>query len=79
MPQFSYRARNARGELVEGVLECADRAVAIHQIEHLNDGKLGNEWSWISNTRGAGWARLSLAVTDETLDRGLERLRAAFA
>jgi len=29
--------------------------------------------------RGAGWARLSLAVTDETLDQGLERLRAAFA
>jgi aminotransferase len=28
--------------------------------------------------RGAGWARLSLAVMDETLDRGLERLRAAF-
>jgi aminotransferase len=25
--------------------------------------------------RGAGWARLSLAVTDETLDRGLARLR----
>jgi aminotransferase len=25
--------------------------------------------------RGAGWARLSLAVTDETLDLGLERLR----
>jgi L-glutamine---4-(methylsulfanyl)-2-oxobutanoate aminotransferase len=30
-------------------------------------------------SRGTGWARLSLAVTDETLDRGLERLRAAFA
>ncbi|MDX6407971.1 MAG: L-glutamine---4-(methylsulfanyl)-2-oxobutanoate aminotransferase [Gaiellaceae bacterium] len=30
-------------------------------------------------TRGAGWARLSLAVSDEILDRGLERLRAAFA
>ncbi len=29
--------------------------------------------------RGAGWARLSLAVTDELLDRGLERLRTAFA
>jgi aminotransferase len=28
--------------------------------------------------RGAGWARLSLAVADETLDRGLERLRTAF-
>jgi aminotransferase len=27
--------------------------------------------------RGAGWARLSLAVSDETLDRGLERLRRA--
>src|SRR5438094_6469344 len=33
MPQFSYRARNAQGELVEGVLDCADRAVAIRQIE----------------------------------------------
>jgi aminotransferase len=29
--------------------------------------------------RGAGWARLSLAVTDEILDRGLERLTVAFA
>jgi len=29
--------------------------------------------------RGAGWARLSLAVSDEILERGLERLRAAFA
>jgi aminotransferase len=28
---------------------------------------------------GAGWARLSLAVPGEILDRGLERLRAAFA
>jgi L-glutamine---4-(methylsulfanyl)-2-oxobutanoate aminotransferase len=28
--------------------------------------------------RGAEWARLSLAVSDEILDRGLERLRAAF-
>jgi aminotransferase len=26
-------------------------------------------------SRGTGWARLSLAVTDETLERGLERLR----
>jgi L-glutamine---4-(methylsulfanyl)-2-oxobutanoate aminotransferase len=29
--------------------------------------------------RGAGWARLSLAVTDETLATGVERLRRAFA
>src|SRR5262249_9699886 len=33
MPQFSYRARNPQGELVEGVLDCADRALAIQQIE----------------------------------------------
>jgi type II secretory pathway component PulF len=36
MPQFAYRARNAQGGLVEGVLECADRAVAIRQIEQLH-------------------------------------------
>jgi L-glutamine---4-(methylsulfanyl)-2-oxobutanoate aminotransferase len=29
-------------------------------------------------SRGAGWARLSLAVSDETLELGLERLRRAF-
>jgi len=33
MPQFAYRARNAQGGLVEGVLDCTDRAVAIRQIE----------------------------------------------
>src|SRR6266849_4153324 len=33
MPQFAYRARNAQGGLVEGVLDCPDRAVAIRQIE----------------------------------------------
>src|ERR1041385_8082454 len=33
MPQFTYRARNAQGGLVEGVLDCADRGVAIRQIE----------------------------------------------
>ena len=29
--------------------------------------------------RGSGWARISLAVDDETLERGLERLRQAFS
>ena len=33
MPEFAYRARNAQGNLVEGVLDCPDRAVAIRQIE----------------------------------------------
>jgi type II secretory pathway component PulF len=33
VPQFAYRARNGQGNLVEGVLDCPDRAVAIRQIE----------------------------------------------
>jgi type II secretory pathway component PulF len=33
MPQFSYRARDAQGGLVEGVLDCADRTIAIREIE----------------------------------------------
>lgn len=35
MPQFAYRARNMQGGLVEGTLDCPDRAVAIRQIELL--------------------------------------------
>src|SRR6266481_4669358 len=33
MPQFTYRACDAQGALVEGVLDCADRTIAIRQIE----------------------------------------------
>ncbi|MGN6387846.1 MAG: type II secretion system F family protein, partial [Verrucomicrobiota bacterium] len=35
MPQFSYRARRRSGELVQGILEGADRSAAIVQIERL--------------------------------------------
>ena len=35
MPQFSYRARRRSGELVEGVLDVADRSAAVAQIERL--------------------------------------------
>ncbi len=35
MPQFSYRARNREGGVVEGTLNCPDRAVAIREIEQL--------------------------------------------
>ena len=31
---------------------------AIHKLEHINDGKTGNEHSWISNTRGQGWVQI---------------------
>jgi type II secretory pathway component PulF len=35
MPQFSYKARKRSGELVEGVLEVADRPAALSQIQRL--------------------------------------------
>ena len=41
---------------------------AIHKLEHINDGKYGNSWSWISNERGKGWVQLEFAQT-ERIDR----------
>lgn len=35
MPQFSYRARRRSGELVQGVIDVADRSAALLQIERL--------------------------------------------
>src|SRR5437867_10317564 len=35
MPQFAYKARRRSGEVVQGVLEVADRAAALAQIERL--------------------------------------------
>lgn len=32
----------------------------IHKTEHLNDGKVGNGGSWISNEPGRGWAQIEL-------------------
>lgn len=32
----------------------------IHQIAHLNDGRLGNRHSWISREPGRGWAQVEL-------------------
>jgi aminotransferase len=48
----------------------ADRLLAEHRVAVAPGEGFG--------TRGAGWARLSLAVSDEVLERGLERLREAF-
>ena len=33
----------------------------IHRLEHINDGKYGNEWSWISNSHGTGWVRIDFS------------------
>ena len=35
MAQFSYKARRKSGEVVQGVLDVADRAAALMQIERL--------------------------------------------
>ncbi len=32
---------------------------AIHKLEHINDGKVGNSHSWISDTAGAGWVQVT--------------------
>lgn len=31
----------------------------IHQLAHINDGKFGNDHSWISNTAGGGWVEIA--------------------
>ena len=35
MPHFSYKARRRTGEVVQGMLEVADRSAALVQIERL--------------------------------------------
>lgn len=40
----------------------------IHRLEHINDGKLGNSRSWISNERGKGWVELKF-TNEVTIDR----------
>jgi hypothetical protein len=33
-----------------------------HELEHINDGKYGNSFSWISDTVGIGWVQIELAM-----------------
>lgn len=40
----------------------------IHQLKHINDGKVGNPHSWISNTSGGGWVQIEFAKP-ERIDR----------
>jgi hypothetical protein len=40
----------------------------IHKLEHLNDGRYGNERSWISNEIGKGWVQIELPQATE-IDR----------
>lgn len=36
------------------------RGFAAHALEHINDGKYGNNFSWISSESGGGWVQLEL-------------------
>ncbi|MEP6910026.1 MAG: aminotransferase class I/II-fold pyridoxal phosphate-dependent enzyme [Actinomycetota bacterium] len=80
----TYRRRRERVREVLPDLECegsfylwwqlpegltAERLLAEHRVAVAPGEGFGS--------RGAGWARLSLAVTDEVLETGLERLAAA--
>jgi hypothetical protein len=33
----------------------------LHKLEHINDGRVGNSRSWISNEQGKGWVQLDFA------------------
>lgn len=39
-----------------------------HQLKHINDGRYGNEYSWISNEIGRGWVQLQFSKV-HTIDR----------
>jgi mono/diheme cytochrome c family protein len=43
---------------------------AFHQLSHVNDGRYGNEYSWISNASGTGWLVFDLGTT-VSMDRVL--------
>ncbi len=38
----------------------ADGSNPIHQVAHVNDGKFGNAWSWISKQGQRGWVQIEL-------------------
>ena len=56
--------RNVALASAGGIATCsgvyATGSVSIHQLSHINDGKYGNSWSWISNEAGRGWVQIEL-------------------
>ncbi len=69
MPQFAYKARKRSGEIVQGVLDVADRTVALQQIERLGlfpvvvdsaKGAVGAAGSGASGGRGGPSASRSV-------------------
>lgn len=66
MPQFSYKARRKSGEVVQGVLDVADRAAALVQIE-----RLGLFPVMVEGARGAAAATAAAAPADAKGGRSL--------
>lgn len=66
MPQFAYKARRRTGEVVEGVLEVADRSAALLQIERLGLFPVA-----VDTAKGAGAMILSAPARQKTDWRAL--------
>jgi type II secretory pathway component PulF len=78
MPQFSYRARRRNGELVEGVLDVADRSAAVSQIERLGLFPVAVEGSKsvsAANDKRAGQKVDLMAFLPPTLRAQLQKKR----
>jgi len=56
-------ALNSKGAIVRASSNLP--GYEIHQIKHVNDGKFGNENSWISNEPNSGWIEIEFAKVHE--------------
>ncbi|MBC8001357.1 MAG: type II secretion system F family protein [Opitutaceae bacterium] len=78
MPQFSYKARRRSGEVVQGVIEVADRSAALVQIQRLGlfpvavDAARGNA---ATPTRSGGQERNLAELLPPALREALQRKR----
>ncbi|HEV7226088.1 MAG TPA: DUF1553 domain-containing protein, partial [Pirellulales bacterium] len=64
MPRNAALASLGTKVLVSGSLP----GFSIHQPQHVNDGRYGNDYSWISHQRGKGWVQLEFVPPAE-IDR----------
>ena len=63
------RGNVARADRGTGPTSSGNYSVAgKHQLKHINDGRYGNSFSWISNERGKGWVQLEFRQV-ESIDR----------
>ncbi len=72
MPQFTYQARRRSGELVEGLLDVADRTVALGQIEKL--GLFPVKVEAAKGSKGGAKAAIKAGAPGSTMPTGLRFL-----